>query len=88
MSTMEATYHELKIDLPFYDAVASGEKTFEVRFNDRGYQKGDTLALRAWRGTCYASDRPALFRKVAYVYSGLGITPGYVVLGLGSVPRG
>lgn len=33
--------HELKLNIEFCDAVLSGEKSFEIRENDRGYQKGD-----------------------------------------------
>ena len=29
------TIHELKTDAPFFDSVKSGEKTFELRYNDR-----------------------------------------------------
>lgn len=40
--------HELKI-LPYYfSAVISGEKTFEVRKNDRPFHKGDLLALNEY----------------------------------------
>jgi len=38
--------HELKIYPQYYRAVECGDKTFEVRLNDRGYQKGDTVILR------------------------------------------
>lgn len=38
--------HELKTDPDFFEMVKSGEKTFELRFNDRGFQVGDTLVLR------------------------------------------
>ncbi|PHR55942.1 MAG: RNA-binding protein [Robiginitomaculum sp.] len=37
--------HELKIDKEYFEAVKSGDKTFEIRFNDRGYQKGDLVIL-------------------------------------------
>lgn len=41
--------HELKILPRFYEAVASGVKTFEFRDNgDRGFQCGDTVYLREW----------------------------------------
>ncbi len=32
--------HELKIDEPFLEAKLAGDKLFEIRLNDRGYQKG------------------------------------------------
>ena len=35
--------HSIKIRESFANAVNTGEKTFEVRKNDRGYQKGDTV---------------------------------------------
>ena len=33
--------HNLKAWPEFFDAVADGRKTFEVRRNDRGYREGD-----------------------------------------------
>lgn len=41
--------HELKTWPEFFDAVKRGEKTFEVRRNDRGFQVGDTLRLVRWQ---------------------------------------
>ncbi len=38
--------HELKILKPYFDAVVSGDKTFEIRKDDRPYKIGDTLILR------------------------------------------
>ena len=32
--------HDLKLNIEFCDAVLSGEKTFEVRKNDRGNFRG------------------------------------------------
>ena len=37
--------HTLKIKQPYFQAVIGGDKTFEIRFNDRGYQKGDQIIL-------------------------------------------
>lgn len=33
----------LKIEEAFMEAKQGGDKNFEVRFNDRGFQKGDTV---------------------------------------------
>ena len=45
------TTHNLKLVQPYFDAVADGTKTFEVREDDRGYEVGDTLRLREWETT-------------------------------------
>ena len=43
------TIHELKIWPQYFDAIASGIKTFEVRKDDRGFAVGDTLVLKEWK---------------------------------------
>lgn len=40
--------HELKILPEHFSKVISGEKSFEVRKNDRPYKVGDVLALNEW----------------------------------------
>ena len=82
--------HDVKIRRHFADAVECGDKTFEVRFNDRGYQRGDWLRFRVIEpGTGETikdiTDHPLYGeeRRITYVMSGNGISPGYVVLGLG-----
>jgi hypothetical protein len=37
-------HHDLKIDKPYLEAKLAGDKLFEIRNNDRGYQKGDTVS--------------------------------------------
>ena len=41
-------HHNLKILPEYYNAIDSGRKTFEVRFNDRNYQVDDILHLQEW----------------------------------------
>jgi hypothetical protein len=52
--------HILKTLPVYWDAVLRGEKTFEVRRDDRGFQKGDTVALVRSDGknTVYREDLP------------------------------
>ena len=38
--------HQLKTWPQYWDAVQRGEKTFEVRKDDRGFQRGDILELQ------------------------------------------
>ena len=40
--------HILKIWSEYFDAIASGQKTTELRNGDRGYEVGDVLVLREW----------------------------------------
>lgn len=90
--------HQLKTWPQYWDAVKSGEKTFEVRRDDRGFQKGDVLELQRCEKTRLGtyeveydslSSTPAhvLRKRITYILTGgqFGIEPGYVVMGLGDV---
>ena len=48
--------HELKILPQFFADVISGEKSFEIRKNDRPFHKGDLLALNEFDGQCYTGN--------------------------------
>lgn len=49
--------HDLKILPAYFDDVAKGRKTFELRFDDRGYFEGDLLLLREWENGAYTGRR-------------------------------
>lgn len=40
--------HVLKIWPQYFERIVDGTKTFEIRKNDRGFQKGDSVALREY----------------------------------------
>jgi hypothetical protein len=44
----EVKIHELKIIPHYFEKVLSGEKTFELRKNDRDFQVDDVLILKEW----------------------------------------
>jgi hypothetical protein len=46
MSRITPNVHELKTDPEVFEAVYNGDKTYEIRFNDRDYQSGDILILK------------------------------------------
>lgn len=88
--------HELKTLAPYWDAIDNGEKPFEVRRDDRGFQKGDILLLHRMKedNSCYydyppgtPGKRRTLYMKITYILTGgqFGIQPGYVVMGLEKV---
>ena len=70
--------HTLKIWPQFYHPVAFGAKTFEVRNNDRAFQKGDTVILKEWDPTPNPDDpnklpkgftkSPPLRFEVGFIY--------------------
>ena len=83
--------HNIKIRESFADAVLRGDKTFEVRKNDRGYQKGDTIKFTVLYDSdgCEMIDHPLSKRKyeITYVLSGWGIEDGYCVFGMKAVGK-
>lgn len=76
--------HRVKIQQEFADAVMSGEKTFEIRMNDRGYQKGDLIRFQVMDG--YISNTSHSLNdkvyEITYVLSGWGLCDGYVGLAI------
>lgn len=75
--------HHLKIRPEFFESVLNGEKTFELRYDDRGFKAGDILILREWyRDGNYYSGRE-IRKKVTYLLGGLGLEKGHVCMALG-----
>lgn len=72
--------HELKCVEPYFQHILDGDKTFELRFNDRGFQKGDTLILCETNQRGYYSGR-RLSLCVTYVLSGVWLADGHVAIG-------
>ena len=70
--------HDLKINPVHYNNVIQGTKTFEIRKNDRAFQKGDEVTLWWWPTDADRSQNvdhysetfktPPLFFKVGDVY--------------------
>lgn len=46
--------HELKTTPGYFEQVWTGAKTFEIRYDDRGYQRGDEVVLQEFdiRASC------------------------------------
>lgn len=88
--------HVLKCWPMYFDAVKSGRKNFEVRRDDRGFQKGDVLVLQRWHpehgyswemkpgGQYRDTQRVEVRRRITYILTGaqFGIEAGCVVMGL------
>lgn len=57
--------HSLKVEPPYFDALLDGSKPFEVRRNDRAYQRGDRLRLREWHAALAGVEGCQECRRVA-----------------------
>lgn len=65
----DAKVHKLKVLSQFYEALETGEKTFELRKDDRGFKAGDFLLLQEWDSKTGYSGR-SVKRLVTYLLAG------------------
>ena len=81
--------HKLKIQQRFADAKLDGDKVFEVRIDDRCYQKGDLIQYSVvTNNDSNIPNTPIVTHplnnfifEITYVYRGPGVEQSYVVLG-------
>lgn len=81
--------HHLKTWPEFFQAVRSGEKTFEARKDDRGFQVGDTLVLHEYDPAKdpYGYTGQTEVREVTYILRGTEhVTPGFCILAIPRAP--
>lgn len=85
------TTHDLKCWPEFFDDLVVGDKTFELRKDDRNFQIGDTLLLREWIPKTEKYSGRKLTRRVTYKLehregagcaADFGLKPGYAILGI------
>lgn len=78
--------HELKVWMNFYPDLETQEKTFELRKNDRDFQKGDFLNLKPFDSIKKQELKIGRqLAKVTYVLKDspeFGLKDGYAILGL------
>lgn len=90
-SERKPIHHDLKCHLEFFGKVNCGNKSFEVRKNDRDFRTGDTFQLRAFDKVTkeYTGQKSKIF-KITYVldldkYLGMSAS-AYVVFSWRDVP--
>lgn len=69
--------HDLKIDDVYLKQKLDGDKLFEIRYNDRGYQKGDTVTYTE----CKFLEKPAYHVFLITYVTSYQQQPDYVVFG-------
>ena len=74
--------HELKILPKYFRSVLRGDKTFEVRKNDRNFQVGDKLILKEWENGEYTGN--IIEKNVTYILDDSSgyVLDGYVIMGI------
>lgn len=77
--------HNLKTLPKYFKAVVKGEKTFEVRKDDRDYQVGDTLLLQKYDNGQYLVDEWRV--EITYILGRnddekMFVADEYVILGI------
>lgn len=91
---MESTMNDNKYEIihlktlpPYFAALKTGEKTFEV-VDDRLFQVGDRLVMHEWsKDLGFTGEK--LYRRVTYILREYkGLASGFVVLGLAVDTRG
>lgn len=76
--------HELKIEPAYFRSVLSGDKTFEIRRNDRGFKLGDIILLREYSSYDAFYTSRELIREICYI-TNFQQKEGWVVLGIKEV---
>ena len=73
--------HSIKLAAMYYDDVASGKKTFELRKNDRGYREGHRLELLEFAEGRHTGR--VISADITYMLEDYtGLEDGYCILGI------
>jgi len=81
--------HKLKTWQPYFDDIASGKKTFDIRKDDRNFQVGDSLLLLEWSPEKENYTGLFLHFEVIYKLDGgkFGLEEGYHCLNIKLIPN-
>lgn len=80
--------HELKILSSFVRPILNGDKIFEIRENDRGFQKGDMVQFKVVSDDWTCRNKSPVYElehkifEITYVINGFGLKNGFVVFGI------
>ena len=77
--------HHLKIWPEYFEAVAIGNKTFELRKDDRNFMPGDNIYLQEYNPRKKEYTGRTLFVNVTYVINNcpqFGLEKGYALMSI------
>ena len=91
---MDTKHHKLKTDPVVFQDSWTGHKNFEIRYNDRDFQVGDSITLRetVYSGEEMKEGKPLEYtgreidRKIDYILRGplYGLKSGWVIMAVSS----
>ena len=88
-----STTHELKSWPDYFEPIFNGNKTFDIRKNDRAFKVGDYVLLREWNDQTSGYTGREIRKRISYILHGvgpgailpmIGLLRGYVILSLQS----
>jgi len=85
---MEIQIHNLKTIQPYFDQVKSGEKTFEIRKDDRDYVEGDLLNLQEYDPKKNVYSGETVRKEITHILRDtpeFGLMPGYCIISFTSI---
>lgn len=84
-ATTDTRVHELKIWPAYFEPVVNGDKTFELRRNDRNFREGDALILREFDPNESAYTGRHVKVRVTYLLHAapeFGLLRGFIIMGI------
>lgn len=76
--------HHIKLSHHYADAVLCGQKNFEIRYNDRGYQRGDKVVFTVVDDSKITISHPLSHETfiITYLVHGYGLEKDWCVFGI------
>lgn len=80
-------HHHVKCDSIYFDAIANHKKVWELRYNDRTYEVGDSLHLYKFdrKSQEYSGDVIHTTIELVFDDESYGLQKGFCVLSLGMI---